>query len=46
MDEDCEEEVMKWCAEYIETEFVPCGLKDEVERRIYELCQEWRRLES
>lgn len=42
MSEACETEVMKWCKKYIETEFAPCGLKGDVERRIYELCQEWR----
>jgi len=37
------EKVLKQCKEYIKTEFEPCGLKNDVERRIFELVQEWEK---
>ena len=40
------EKVLKQCKEYIKTEFEPCGLKDDVERRIFELVQEWEKRQA
>jgi len=37
------EKVLRQCMEYIKTEFEPCGLEDDVERRIFELVQEWEK---
>ena len=40
------EKVLNQCKEYIKTEFEPCGLKDDVERRIFELVQEWEKRQA
>lgn len=40
------EKVVKQCKEYIKTEFESCGLKDDVERRIFELVQEWEKRQA
>jgi len=40
------EKVLKQCEEYIKTEFEPCGLKDDVESRIFELVQEWEKRQA
>jgi len=40
------EKVLKQCKEYVKTEFEHCGLKDDVERRIFELVEEWEKRQA
>ncbi len=40
------EELLEICKTIIEERFVPCGLKNAVEKRIFELFQEWKKRKS